>query len=157
MATDEMLKYSPTGCSASKSNYPTDVPLYQESRCRIRAMRSRGIEVRHGSPRSRTRHRGSSRDRSSGRGPLTLTRWPSSMITTPGLVSASWESVGRRDPTARLDVRSPHPMPIPRCPQSKCMRFCQKVSCPSQKVLLPAFSMQTQPECVDVIFNSCIV
>jgi hypothetical protein len=36
------MKYSPTGCSASKSNYPTDVPLYQESRCRIRAMRSRG-------------------------------------------------------------------------------------------------------------------
>jgi hypothetical protein len=40
---DEIVKYSPTGCSASKSNSPTEVPLYQISSYQIRAMRSWGF------------------------------------------------------------------------------------------------------------------
>jgi hypothetical protein len=83
------------------------------------------------------------------------------------LVSASWESVGRRDPTARLGGRNPHgsrpPACLPDAPnvngKCKCTTACDSArACPAlPDFFVSAFSTRAPTDRVAVVFDSCIV
>jgi hypothetical protein len=142
-ASDEIMKSFLRGCwyvPQAKSNHSTTAPPTTDIRrtfvvhiklFQIRATGSWWIQGRHGSPAGCTRHfRCRESGQTSNRG-NPWARWFLPMLTLR-LVSASWESVGRRDPTARLEGRAgPMPARLPKC--TKYIRFCQE--CPQTKGL----------------------
>lgn len=98
-----------TDGSASRSKHPTDVPLYQISSHQIKSRRATASWGFRGSARIAcrgcTRHggRGATPGTGPAFGPLDVLALPS---TTSCLVSASWESVGRR---SNGSIRKPPP------------------------------------------------
>jgi hypothetical protein len=99
-------------------------------------------------------------DRSRIRTPSTC--WRSSSTATR-LVSASWESVGRRDQRLDSQARRPHAAlsspPDCQMRSAKCKSaFLPQVSCPSQKNISgPPSPCVRSLGRVGVIFDSCIV
>jgi len=147
--------------NASKSKHTANISLYQVSSCQIKCRRATWF--RGSAPSwSRTRNRG--QGAKPGTGPawgrlgllanlallallLITTQSRHSTLDSRGtpcctlcLVSASWKSVGRRDPTARLGGRNPHgsrpPACLPDAPNvngtCKCTTACDSArACPA--------------------------
>jgi hypothetical protein len=141
--------------NASKSKHAANISLYQVSSCQIKCRRATWF--RGSAPSwSCTRNRGQGAKPGTGTGPASMGASRSVgqlgppphhdaleallVLRTLCLVSASWESVGRRDPTARLGGRNPHgsrpPACLPDAPnvngKCKCTTACDSArACPA--------------------------